>query len=817
MKENMYIMKEVNRIIVLAREEAERLGNESIRPDHLFLAILRDGNNRAYRILKSLNVNTKEIKQELDDLYREPGATYNEDIPLPASVEAQNVLGRMMNEAKNDKSDKVDSYHLLCAIIKNGNGHIVEILEKRGVSLFDISMNARLEETPEHQMPETDRKNDVKRHDRQSLLEEFGTDLTSEAEKGNLDPIIGRNEEIERVIQILGRRKKNNPLLIGDAGVGKSAIVEGLAERIVGNMVPKNLLGKKLISLDLPSIVAGTKFRGEFEERLKAIINEITRRHDIIVFIDEIHTLVGAGSASGSMDAANMLKPALARGEIQCIGATTTEEFRRNIEKDAALERRFQKISVSPTDYDQTMCILHGIKERYEEYHGVTYEENALSACIRLTERYVNGRALPDKAIDALDEAGSMLHLTVTGGDSKTMKLYNRLSEIKNEKQKAAKNGDFIKAAEFFRKEKNMNRRISEDTGAESNHRPSVNEDHIAAVVASMSGVPVEKVTENEAEKLSVLGMRLKKRIIGQDEAIDRVVSAIKRNRAGLKDPDRPIGAFIFFGPTGVGKTELAKALAEELFGSQDNLVRIDMGEFSEKFTSSRLIGAPPGYVGYDNGGEMSEKVRKHPYSVVLLDEIEKAHPDIFNMLLKVMDEGRMTDSNGRNIDFRNCIIIMTSNAGSREVQEFGAGVGYLNTENMSASKGKSITERMIKNIFPPEFLNRIDEQIHFNPLTKQDILKIINLELAKLKKRAKDNGYLIEISDGAKEFIAEKGYDPKYGARPLKRAIQSFVENPVADEIIHRAAIPEYNKIRNRITVRLTRGTTANKTLEIV
>lgn len=829
MKDNMYIMREVNRIMLLAREEAERLGNENIRPDHLFLAILRDGNNRAYRTLKSLDADTKEIKLELDSIYRVvPAPPYDEEIPLPASVEAQNVLGKMISEAKKENTEKVDSLHLLCAILGSKESRAKDILEKQGISLEDIVRNAGLPENlpagnrakPDEgqQLHEGQRPNERRQAPARpvSMLQEFGTDLTSEAESGRLDPVIGREEEIERLIRILGRRKKNNPLLIGDSGVGKSAIVEGLAAKIAGHRVPKNFIGKRIISLDMPSVVAGTKFRGEFEERLKSIINELSRRQDIILFIDEIHTIIGAGSASGSIDAANMLKPALARGEIQCIGATTREEFTKTVEKDAALERRFQKIPVEPTDFDGTLAILKGIKGKYEDYHGVVYTEEAMRECIRLTERYINGRALPDKAIDAMDEAGSMLHLSATGTDSKALRLYNKLASIKSEKQQAAKSGDFIKAAALFRKERSMNEQLSGTGEPEKNGKMTVTADHIAAVVSEMSGIPVEKIAESEAEKLSSLSDRIKRRIIGQDEAVDSVANAIKRSRSGLKDPGKPIGTFIFFGPTGVGKTELAKAVAEGIFGSQDSLIRVDMGEFSEKFTSSRLIGAPPGYVGYDNGGELSEKVRKHPYSVVLLDEIEKAHPDIFNMLLQIMDEGKLTDSNGRSIDFRNCIIIMTSNAGSREMQDFGDGLGFLSGEEKKNAGRKSAAEKAIRNIFPPEFLNRIDVQVHFNPLTKNDMLKIADIELSKLKRRMKENGYVLEISEGVKRLIAEKGYDPKFGARPLKRAIQNLIENPAADEIIRIKTGQAGSSERRKIVFRLSRGTSEKK-IEIV
>lgn len=808
MAKNMYIASELNRILVLAKEEAERLGNDLIMPDHLFLAILRDGNNRAYHVLKSLKADVESLKTGIDDFHRvTPPPPYDENRHLPISIEVQNLMNRTLIEAKREGVDKADSLHLLCAILENDEGHCSELMKQMGISYETaVKMSAPIEngngETAGQ--PGKKEKEEAKDNAKSGTLDSFSTDLTAAAEAGRLDPVIGRESEIERVIQILGRRKKNNPLLIGEAGVGKSSIAEGLAIRIFQKRVPRNLLKKRIVSLDLPAIVAGTKFRGEFEERMKIILNELSGRDDVILFIDEIHTIVGAGGASGSIDAANMLKPALARGEIQCIGATTTEEFRRTIEKDAALERRFQKVSIEEPDFKETLEILKGIKGHYEKYHNVRYTDSALEQCIRLTQRYINGRCLPDKAIDAMDEAGSMLHIINIGGDSKAIHLYNRLAEIKTKKQDAARSGDFVTAASLFRKEKELNKRLQAEENQEEGEPDTVTEDHISAVVSSMSGVPVERIAESEAERLLKLADRIKARVIGQDHAADSVCRAIIRSRSGIKDPSRPIGTFIFFGPTGVGKTEMAKAIAEELFGSKDSIVRVDMSEFSEKFTSSRLIGAPPGYVGHEEGGELSEKIRRKPYSVVLLDEIEKAHPDIFNMLLQVMDEGHLTDSNGKKIDFRNSIIIMTSNAGSREMMEYGNGLGFMTSSGRPDLKGrKTAADKAIQGIFPPEFLNRIDEQIHFRSLDKEDILKIVSLELGKLKARLKEMGYSFEITRTAKEFLAEKGFDPKYGARPLRRAIQEFVENPLAEKIV----MMSQDRTKNRFSIRMSRN----------
>ena len=826
MRNNIHIATEVNRIILIAGEEAERLGNNCVMPDHLFLAILRDGNSKAYKVLEKLGAAIKDIKQDIDKANRNmETSSGNAEIPLPVSVETQNVLGAMVSLARKEDTENVDSLHLLRAIIENGQGIADKVLKNHGINLtrsLDEIMQRKQTQAPMHDDNRPARRTSqdyTEEHTAspsESIIGQFGTDLTAEAAKGNLDPVIGRNNEIDRIIQILGRRKKNNPILVGDAGVGKSAIVEGLASRIAGHKVPSVLAFKRIVSLNLASVVAGTKYRGEFEERLKTIINELSKDRNTIVFIDEIHTIVGAGNASGSMDAANMLKPALSKGEIQCIGATTAEEFRKTIEKDPALERRFQKVNVEQTDYDETLRILYGIRQKYEDFHKVIYDDSALAACIKLTDRYINGRSLPDKAIDAMDEAGAWMHLSSEKQDNKANKLYNRLSSARAEKQAAVKDGQFVKAASLFRKEKELNRQLDRyyESTSLPEEKPHVTKDDIAKIVARMSGIPIEKIAETEAEKLTSLSNRIKSRIIGQDMAVNSVVNAIKRSRSGLKNPERPIGTFIFFGPTGVGKTALAKAVAEELFGSPDSLIRMDMGEFSEKFTSSRLVGAPPGYVGYDNGGELSEKVKKHPYSVILLDEIEKAHPDIYNMLLQIMDEGRLTDSNGRNVDFRNCIIIMTSNAGSREIQGYGNGLGFAGT--LEAEKGKrNAAEKAIGNIFPPEFLNRVDEQIHFHGLTKDNILKILNNELAKLKKRTKEIGYDLEISQGAKEFVAEKGYDSRFGARYLNRTIGRLIEDPLADELLSRAAQPSETS-NKKITIRLARSKNEKK-LEIL
>jgi ATP-dependent Clp protease ATP-binding subunit ClpC len=745
------ISDELNSIIRYAREEAMRTGSYGIGPDHLFLGMMRQGDNDACRTLAALGVDIDAFKRFIDShIFTNESIPYSEADKISFSRYAQNVLSITVMEASKMNSAEATSLHLLLALCRTTENYGQAYLRQHGVDYGRLLAHMRDEgllgqqQAPQNHQDATPQGNDDQEEDGEPgqgnnpsgkvNLEDFGFDLTKAAAEGKLDPVVGRDVEIARVIEILGRRKKNNPMLIGEPGVGKSAIVEGIAQRIAGGSISPVLAKKKLISLDIASVVAGTKYRGDFEKRLKAIIKEASTNPDIILFIDEFHTIVGAGGAQGSLDAANMLKPALARGELQCIGATTMDEFAKIVEKDGALDRRFQKIVVEPTDIKQSISILNNIKANYEEFHSVTYNEEAIEACARLTDRYVTDKFLPDKAIDAMDEAGSMVRLSLT---------------------KDKKTGNVVDAED------------------------------IATVVSKMTGIPVNKVAESEGNRIMKMKERLQGRIIGQDEAIDKVVRAIQRNRAGLKDPNRPIGTFLFFGPTGVGKTQLAKCLAEYLFDSEENMVRIDMSEYMEKFTVSRLIGAPPGYVGYEEGGQLSERVRRKPYCVVLLDEIEKAHPDIFNILLQVLDDGHLTDSNGRTVNFKNTIVIMTSNVGSRELDEYGTGVGFATAGKNVAQNRQGVLEKAIKKSFPPEFINRVDEQIFFNSLTKEDIEKIIDIELRELRERAEESGYKLTITPSAKKFIAEAGYDPAFGARPLKRAVMRYVEDPVSEFII--------------------------------
>ncbi len=744
------ISDELNSIIRYAREEAMRTGSYGIGPDHLFLGMMRQADNDACKVLSALGVDADAFKRFIDShIFTNESIPYSEADKISFSRYAQNVLSITVMEASKMNSAEANSLHLLLALCRTTENYGQAYLRQHGVDYGRLLAHMRDEgllgqagsKPQQGEAPGADEDSDGEEGAQggnnpsgKVNLEDFGFDLTKAAAEGKLDPVVGRDVEIARVIEILGRRKKNNPMLIGEPGVGKSAIVEGIAQRIAGGSISPVLAKKRLISLDIASVVAGTKYRGDFEKRLKAIIKEASTNPDIILFIDEFHTIVGAGGAQGSLDAANMLKPALARGELQCIGATTMDEFAKIVEKDGALDRRFQKIVVEPTDIKQSISILNNIKANYEEFHSVTYSDEAIEACARLTDRYVTDKFLPDKAIDAMDEAGSMVRLSLT---------------------KDKKTGNVVDAED------------------------------IATVVSKMTGIPVNKVAESEGNRIMKMKDRLQGRIIGQDEAIDKVVRAIRRNRAGLKDPDRPIGTFLFFGPTGVGKTQLAKCLAEYLFDSEENMVRIDMSEYMEKFTVSRLIGAPPGYVGYEEGGQLSERVRRKPYCVVLLDEIEKAHPDIFNILLQVLDDGHLTDSNGRVVNFKNTIVIMTSNVGSRELDEYGSGVGFATAGKNVAQNRQSVLEKAIKKNFPPEFINRVDEQIFFNSLTKEDIEKIIDIELRELRERAEESGYKLTITPSAKKFIAEAGYDPAFGARPLKRAVMRYVEDPVSEFII--------------------------------
>lgn len=791
----------IKNIISYSREEAERLGNDSVGISHLYLGILREASGEAFEYLKDLDVDISKTKQIVETNIRQKEITRLNEHMIPFDVSAQRVLKFISLEARSLKDDTVDTEHLLLAILKDDTSFVTKMLKEYQVAYHsmkkDMSMSPRMQGgNTEDDLHESGGKSEqlhkerTKQKSNTPALDNFGFDITQAAKEGALDPIVGRENEIERLVQILSRRKKNNPILIGEPGVGKSAIAEGLALRIIERKVSRVLYGKRLLSLDLASIVAGTKYRGQFEERMKAIISELQKNKDIILFIDEIHTLVGAGGSTGSLDAANMLKPALSRGEIQCIGATTLDEYRQHIEKDGALERRFQRVMVAPTNVEETLEILKNIKEKYEEHHNVSYTQEALEACVKLTERYVSDRNLPDKAIDALDEAGSRVHISNLVVSPEIEKLEKELEQGKDKKMEAVKVQDFELAARFRDKEKAIieqldtaRKRWEEEQKA---HRQLVDEEHIAEVVAMMTGVPAKRIAQAEGIRLRSMDNELKNKIIGQDKAIAKIVRAIKRNRAGLKDPNRPIGSFIFLGPTGVGKTQLAKVLSEYLFDSKEALIRVDMSEYMEKFAVSRLVGAPPGYVGYEEGGQLTEKVRRKPYSVVLLDEIEKAHPDIFNLLLQMLDDGQLTDSLGRKVDFRNTIIIMTSNIGSRQLKDFGRGIGFESSQQQSDSEhAKGVIQKALKRTFAPEFLNRIDDVVLFETLDKEAIRKIIDIELESVYQRVADLGYTLELTKEAKDFVADKGYDKEFGARPLKRAIQKYIEEELAETII--------------------------------
>lgn len=799
----------VKDILGYSKEEAIRLGNSHISPEHLFLGILRDGESVAIEMLINQGVDLMVLKGSLEKSIRVESPIPvgdNEVIPLLRSTER--ILKLVYLEAKSLKSSSIDTEHLLLAILKDENALVTRFLSELDVTYQSVrrmveseSPNAKAdfprdEDDEGHglggqgkgQAPSSA---SSKSSSDTPVLDNFGIDLTKAAEEGRLDPVVGREREIERLAQILSRRKKNNPVLIGEPGVGKSAIAEGLALRIIKKNVSRVLFNKRVVALDLASIVAGTKYRGQFEERMKAILNELSKNDNIILFIDEIHTIVGAGGATGSLDAANMLKPALARGEIQCIGATTLDEYRQHIEKDGALERRFQKVIVEPTSIEETIHILHNIKERYEEHHNVNYTDDAIDACVKLTNRYISDRHLPDKAIDALDESGSRVHISNIVVPEKILSLEKQFEETKKEKMTAVKNQNFEKAASFRDREKDLLDMIEQEKKKWEKelavNRETVDAEKVAEVVAMMTGVPVQRIAQTEGTRLLHMADELKGSVIGQYEAIQKVVKSIQRNRAGLKDPNKPIGTFIFLGPTGVGKTQLAKVLAKFLFDTTDNLVRIDMSEYMEKFSVSRLVGAPPGYVGYEEGGQLTEKVRRKPYSVVLLDEIEKAHPDVFHIMLQVLDEGQLTDSLGRRVDFRNTIVILTSNIGTRQISEFGHGIGF-DTQAKKATRDehtKSILQKALQKTFAPEFLNRIDDVIMFNSLSKEDINKIIDLELKGLYDRVKSLGYQLKIAPAARDFIAERGFDANYGARPLKRAIQKYLEDPMAEVLI--------------------------------
>lgn len=800
----------VKDVITYSREEALRLNHDYIGTEHLLLGLIREGEGMAIKILKSLGVNLIDLRKSIENAVKGSSGNVSNLGHIPLTKQAEKALKITYLEAKLFKSEIIGTEHLLLSILKDEDNIATQILNqysityelvKEEVELLRSNFRSEAPQNPAEDDPyakDDDGPGGIgsskKLGDARSktpVLDNFGRDLTKSAEEGRLDPIVGREKEIERVSQILSRRKKNNPILIGEPGVGKSAIAEGLALRIVQRKVSRVLFNKRIVTLDLASLVAGTKYRGQFEERMKAVMNELEKSPDVILFIDEIHTIIGAGGASGSLDASNMFKPALARGEIQCIGATTLDEYRQYIEKDGALDRRFQKVIVDPTSPEETIEILMNIKERYEDHHNVTYTDDAIQACVKLTNRYITDRFLPDKAIDALDEAGSRVHITNIHVPESIIELENKIQDIKDEKNKVVRSQKYEEAARLRDTEKQLLEQLEiakKEWEEETKHqRYTVAEENVAEVVAMMSGVPVYRIAEAESQRLMNMREQLTGKVIGQDEAIRKVVKAIQRNRAGLKDPNKPIGSFVFLGPTGVGKTELAKVLARYLFDSEDALIRIDMSEYMEKFAVSRLIGAPPGYVGYEEGGQLTEKVRRKPYSVVLLDEIEKAHPDVFNLLLQLLDDGILTDSLGRRVDFKNTIVIMTSNIGSRQLKDFGAGVGFSTTAKQSAidEHSKGVIENALKKTFAPEFLNRIDDVVIFNSLSKEDIFKIIDIELAHLYKRIAELGYNLRLTETAKDFIAEKGYDSSFGARPLKRAIQKYIEDPLAEEII--------------------------------
>jgi len=806
----------VKDVITYSKEEALRLGHDFIGTEHLMLGILRDGNGKAINILNNLSIDLDHLRKKVEIL-SPPNPNLvgsNEKKNLHLTRQAERALKTTFLEAKVFQSTSISTAHLLLCILRNENDPTTKLLNKLKID-YDTAKEQYLslephednylENLPKNESYNEDGSGDetfkesnftnptskTNKKSKTPVLDNFGRDLTEMAEEGKLDPVVGREKEIERVSQILSRRKKNNPLLIGEPGVGKSAIAEGLALRIIQKKVSRILFNKRVVTLDLASLVAGTKYRGQFEERMKAVMNELEKNDDIILFIDEIHTIVGAGGATGSLDASNMFKPALARGEIQCIGATTLDEYRQYIEKDGALERRFQKIIVEPTSVEETITILNNVKNKYEDHHNVTYTQEAIEACVKLTNRYMSERFLPDKAIDALDEAGSRVHITNIDVPIQILDLERQLEEVREQKSAVVKRQKYEEAAKLRDDEKRIEKDLAVaqeqwEEDAKSN-RIMVTEDNVADVVSMMTGIPVNRVAQTESNKLANLPELIEGKVIGQKEAVMKIARSIQRNRAGLKDPNKPIGSFIFLGQTGVGKTQLAKVLAKELFDSEDALIRIDMSEYMEKFAISRLVGAPPGYVGYEEGGQLTEKVRRKPYCVVLLDEIEKAHPDVFNMLLQVLDDGYLTDSLGRKIDFKNTIIIMTSNVGARQLKDFGQGVGFGTAAKVAQTdeNSKSIIENALKKTFAPEFLNRIDDVIVFNALEKHDIDLIIEIELKKLIARVADLGYQLALSAEAKSFIAEKGFDKQFGARPLKRAIQKYVEDALAEEII--------------------------------
>mgnify|MGYP002906008131 CR=1 FL=1 len=820
---NNQFSPKISEVLIYSKEEALRLHNECVAPEHLLLGLIRDGEGKAIQILRLLNLDFRSVKLRAEQSIQ--GSAMQEmpdaDHEIILNEKASKIMRLCLLEARMLKAQVADTEHILLAIMKEKDNNACRILEENSIHYTDI-LNLLTQKAEKSDVqsgfgfPDEDEEDEYenkssagnpmneqghtatqtaqpqrKSANNTPVLDNFGTDLTRAAQEGILDPVVGREKEIERVSQILSRRKKNNPILIGEPGVGKSAIVEGLALRIVQKKVSRILFDKRVIALDMAAVVAGTKYRGQFEERIRSILTELQKNPDVILFIDEIHTIIGAGSAPGSMDAANMLKPALARGEIQCIGATTTDEFRKSIEKDGALERRFQKVMVEPTTPEETVQILDNIKERYEDHHNVRYTPEAIRACVRLTERYVSDRCFPDKAIDALDEAGSRIHITHSPVSKEMEEQEKRIDAVHALKNEAVKNQNFELAADYRDQEANLQEELNRIKAAWeeklSRERVTVDEDQIAEVVSMMTGIPVQRMGEAEGHKLKDMAVNLKREVIGQDEAIDKLVRSIQRGRVGLKDPNKPIGAFMFLGPTGVGKTYLAKKLAEYMFGSADSLIRIDMSEYMEKHTVSRMVGAPPGYVGYEEGGQLTERVRRKPYSIVLLDEIEKAHPDVFNILLQVMDEGRLTDGNGNTIDFRNTIIIMTSNCGTRQINEFGKGIGFHSAaDNMqNEANYHSMVMKALSKQFAPEFLNRLDEVVFFSQLNADALQRIVDIELAPLVSRVHDMGHILNVTLAARQLLAKRGYDVKYGARPLRRAIQNLLENPLCEILL--------------------------------
>jgi ATP-dependent Clp protease ATP-binding subunit ClpC len=802
---------QVKEIISYSREEALRLGNDFIGTEHLVLGLIRDGENTAMKILKALNVDLYELRKEIELAVKDKtGKNISNINSLPLTKQAEKVIRITVLEAKTHKSPMVESEHLMLSILKNKENIATQILNQFDVDydMFKSELGyVKTDPKADFQDEENEEFDEEKKSYAQQrpakgtaaqaksktpVLDNFGRDITRLAEMGTLDPIVGRETEIERVSQILSRRKKNNPILIGEPGVGKTAIVEGLALRIIQRKVSRVLFDKRVVSLDLAALVAGTKYRGQFEERMKAIMNELEKNRDVILFIDEIHTIVGAGGASGSLDASNIFKPALARGELQCIGASTLDEYRMYIEKDGGLDRRFQKVMVEQPSVEETIEILTNIKSKYEDYHNVNYDDEAIDACVKLSDRYMTDRLLPDKAIDVLDEVGARVHLKNINVPEEVIELEKKIDEIKHEKNKVVKSQRFEEAASLRDTEKRLQEDLEKakaDWEEESrNKRYPINEEAIAEVVSMMTGIPVKRMVQAETVKLRRMAEDLTGAVVGQDEAIQKVVKAIQRNRVGLKDPKKPIGTFIFLGPTGVGKTELARSLARYMFDSEDALIRIDMSEYMEKFTVSRLIGAPPGYVGYEEGGQLTEKVRRKPYSVILLDEIEKAHPDIYNILLQVLDDGLLTDGLGRKIDFKNTLIIMTSNIGARQLKDFGDGVGFTTASRIQNAEenNKAVIEKALKRTFSPEFLNRVDDVVIFNHLTEENIFSIIDILMKGVTKRLESLGLTLELSEEAKKFISEKGFDAQFGARPLHRAIQKYLEDPLAEEILN-------------------------------